>query len=239
MMKFILKFLRCFHASKNTEKASSARDGQAQDAHGDAHGQSPPGITDDSLLFPVWPPPNPRYIIAQREMYKERLMQRKFAAPKGVLEDSPLHYLYRIYEWILVGHTINMRNELELFWWKRWPVSNIPDPGEQGDPERYGVLACIPALLVESFNARIDLGLRREEPHSILSLEEQLRWAATPKKMETLPPWTNNVEPLKELLYIPDTVPTEPQPNSIDDPRADPAFKEKNILILRPHIHFI
>lgn len=124
-------------------------------------------------------------MLSRRELYKDRLGYRKYRGPKLVFEDTPLFALYRLYEWIMTGHVINMRNELERFWWARWPVSSIPDPGEQGDPERYAVLACIPALLVESFNERINLGLRREEPHSILSLEEQLAWAATPKNFGT------------------------------------------------------
>ena len=56
--------------------------------------------------------------------------------------------------------------------------------GSQGDPDHYVVLACIPTLLVASFNERIEKGLRREDLHSILSIEERLQWAATP------PPWT-------------------------------------------------
>jgi hypothetical protein len=75
---------------------------------------------------------------------------------------------------------------------------SIPDPGEQGDPERYAVLACIPGLIAESFNERINLGLRREEPSAILSLEVQLFslfWASMPKPYEEEPAWTEKVPP--------------------------------------------
>lgn len=140
----------------------------------------------------------------------------------------------------MVGHTVNMRNELELFWWKRWPVSSIPDPGDYGDPERYAVIACIPALLVESFNERIDLGLRREEPHSILSLEEQMRFAASPKLYETPPDWTESVKSLDETLHIPQEVGLwQEQPTSLDHPQACQIFRRKNILCPKLHIHFI
>jgi hypothetical protein len=60
------------------------------------------------------------------------------------------------------------------------------------------VLACIPGLIAESFNERINLGLRREEPSAILSLEEQLFslfWAFTPKPYEEEPAWTEKVPP--------------------------------------------
>ncbi|KAK1767022.1 hypothetical protein QBC33DRAFT_74852 [Phialemonium atrogriseum] len=165
---------------------------------------------------------------------------RKYRAPRGVFEDTPLYSLYRLYEWIMVDHTINMRNELEMFWWNRWPVSSIPDPGEQADSERYAVLACIPALLIESFNDRIEKGLRREEPHSILSLEEHLQLAATPKNLEREPAWTEDVPPLETTLYIPHSQPGRTsQLTTFDDPEASSAFRKKNILAMEPHIHFI
>jgi hypothetical protein len=101
------------------------------------------------------------------------------------------------------------------------------------------VLACIPGLIVESFNERINQGLRREEPSAILSLEEQLYWASTPKKYEEEPAWTEKVPPLKDMLHIPHSQPYTEQLTSFDDKDVDPHFKKKNILAIRPHIHFI
>lgn len=101
------------------------------------------------------------------------------------------------------------------------------------------MLACIPGLIVESYNERINLGLRREEPSAILSLEEQLSWAATPKKYEQEPPWTEKVPPLKDILHIPHNQPDMEQLTSLDDRDADPHFRKKNILTIKPHIHFI
>lgn len=200
---------------------------------------NPEESVSDDLLFPIWPPVNPREILSRRKHYREQLAYRRYRAPEMVFEDSPLFALYRLYEWIMAGHTINMRNELELFWWTRAPVSSIPDPGEQGDPERYAVLSCIPALIVESFNERNRQGLRRAEPHSILSLEEQLEWAATPEVLESEPGWTEGVAPLKECLHIPHELPDWPELDSMDDFQASEAFKKKNILIMTPHIHFV
>ncbi|KAH8689476.1 hypothetical protein BGW36DRAFT_420777 [Talaromyces proteolyticus] len=198
-----------------------------------------PSVDSEDLRFPNWPPPNPREILSRREFYRDRMKYRKYRAPMRVFEDSPLYALYRLYEWIMVDHTVNMRNELELFWWNRWPVSSIPDPGENGDAERYAVLACIPALIVTSFNERINQGLRREEPHSILSAEEQRYWAATPKNYEMEPSWTESVAPLESTLHIPHSQPWSPQLTTLDDPEASPEFKKKNILAIKPHIHFI
>ncbi|TPX12789.1 uncharacterized protein E0L32_006669 [Thyridium curvatum] len=206
---------------------------------GESTTPQPASTAGSDELFPSWPPPSPREMLSRRDFYRERLLSRRYLAPRGVFDDSPLFGLYRLYEWIMVDHIVNMRNELEMFWWARWPVADIPDPGEQGDPERYAVLACIPALLVESFNERVNLGLRREEPHSILSLEEQLAWAATPKKFETISAWAERVPPLDSVLYIPHSEAGCEQFVTLDDPGASPAFKEKNILAIKPHIHFI
>ncbi|EEY19834.1 conserved hypothetical protein [Verticillium alfalfae VaMs.102] len=112
-------------------------------------------VSDD--LFPCWPPPSPRAILSRRAAYSDSLCRRRYRAPRGVFEDTPVFALYRLYEWIMAGHTVNMRNELEMFWWARWPVASIPDPDpDDPDPERRAVLACIPALLVESFNERVN-----------------------------------------------------------------------------------
>jgi len=131
-----------------------------------------------------------------------------------------------------------MRNEIEKFWWTMTPVSDIPDPQDEGKLERYAVLSCISALLVESFNQRIEMGLRREA-HSFMSDEERQTWAGTPKVLETVPTWTTNVVPLKDLLYISHYMDGDTQLQTLDDERASSSFKEKNILIWQSHIHFM
>jgi hypothetical protein len=70
----------------------------------------------EEFWFPSWPPPNPRQILADREQYRRRLGYRRYAGPERVFEDSPLFVLYRLYEWIMADHYINIRNELETFW---------------------------------------------------------------------------------------------------------------------------
>jgi hypothetical protein len=143
-----------------------------------------------------------------------------------------------LYEHIVLDNNIGMRNEIESFWWKKWPVKDIPDPLDEHEPERYAVLACIPPLLVESFNKRTELGLRRDA-HSIMSVEERQAFAATPKVLESAPSWTSRVKPLERTLHIPHTIARETQLVSLDDKKQSPAFKAKNIMIWQPHIHFI
>jgi hypothetical protein len=96
-----------------------------------------------------------------------------------------------------------------------------------------------PGLIVESFNERINQGLRREEPSAILSLEEQLFWASTPKKYEEEPAWTEKIPPLKDTLHIPHSQPYTERLTTFEDQDVDPHFKKKNTLAIRPRIHFI
>ncbi len=81
--------------------------------------------------------------------------------------------------------------------------------------------------------------MRREESLAILSLDEQLYWASTPKKYEEAPAGTELVPPLRELLHIPHSQPFTAQLTSLEDRDADSHFKKKNILAIRPHIYFV
>ena len=192
-----------------------------------------------AVLYPQFPPPPPRELLAHRDHFMTVLKQRKYAVPKGEREDTPLYSLFRLYENIVLDDNIGMRNEIEAFWWKRWPVKDIPDPKDEIEHERYAVIACIPSLLVESFNQRIGLGLRREG-RSIMTMEERQNLAATtPNASESLPNWVSRVASLEKTLSIPHVIPDETQLESFDDKRASLAFSEKHILVWHPHIHFI
>lgn len=225
-MKNNLQDQMAFHKSflgKLRGKRSSQNEHQGQDQ-------------DD--LYPEFPPPPPRELIDHRNDHLQKHRERRFAAPKGETEDKPLYVLYRLYEYIILDNITGMRNEIELFWWTKFPISDIPDPQDTEEPERYAVLSCIPSLLVEAYNQRIEMGLRREA-HSFMSQEERDAWAATPKVLERIPLWAAEVRPLENKLLIPHCIWGETQVESSDDTRASPAFKEKNILIWHPHIHFM
>jgi hypothetical protein len=189
-------------------------------------------------LYPIFPPAPPRDLIDRHNDHLKALRKRSFAAPKGETEDRPSFVLYQLYEHILLDNIIGMCNKIEAFWWTKTPVSDIPDPQDEAEPERYAVLSCILALLVESFNQRIEMGLRREA-HSLMSQEKREVWAATPKILETVPHWVAKVAPLKVMLHIPHRMDGDSELETLDDQRASPPFKEKNILIWNPHIHFM
>ena len=192
----------------------------------------------DPYEYPIFPPPPPQEIASHRSEYIASIRARKYRVPKGVTADTPLYALYRLYEFFVVDHVTSYRNQLEFFWKRRsWAVRDIPDPKYE-DPARYAFLACIPALIVSSFNERIKLGLARDTP-AIISPEEAEKLRTRPessKKYEELPEWTEHVPPLPETLFMPshDNIVME----GFDDPRASDWFKPKNILIWGPHIHF-
>ncbi|KAJ2895787.1 hypothetical protein MKZ38_006180 [Zalerion maritima] len=116
--------------------------------------------------------------------------------------DAPMAALYRIYEHIILDQHIEIRNELEMFWYhSTWAVRDIPDPKDP-DPERYACLACVPKLLCLAFNKRIGLGLPRDAP-PIWTADMMDEWKATGPTFEEEPAWVDEVPPLKETLAIP------------------------------------
>ena len=117
-------------------------------------------------------------------------------------------------------------------------MCDISDHKDTDEPDRYAVLACIPALLVGSFKHRIDIGFRRNG-QPIMNQEDRLALAQKPVARESIPWWTTDVQPLKVILNIPHTMEGEPHLESLDDERAFPPFKEKRILIWHPHVYFV
>lgn len=187
---------------------------------------------------PVFPPPPPEEIIAHRSDYIAKLRLRKYRIPETAPADTPLFALYRLYEFLIVDHVAGYRNQLEYFWRQSdWAVSDIGDPRDD-NPSRYAFLACIPALLVRSFNEKIGQGLPRNAP-AIISPEQAEEFRNRPessKVYETVPEWTKHVPPLPKTLVVPshDDIVLE----GLDDPRAAREFKRMNILMWGPHLHF-
>jgi hypothetical protein len=127
-----------------------------------------------------------------------------------------------------------LRNELEFFFNKyEWPVSELPDP-QDDNPQRYAVLAVLPALMVRAFNRLIAKGLPRDSGPIISDFEEL---AARPRILEAAPSWPHSVPRLNTPLKVPNK-----QGIFIEGP-ADPEsckeFLEKNIWIEEPHIYFV
>jgi len=102
---------------------------------------------------------------------------------------------------------------------------------------RYTVLAAIPYLLIEAFNRLIEMGLPRGAPAIISCREEEEELKARPKLRETVPAWAERVQPLHQVLKIPDSLGYVPP--DIDDGSADTRMLRKNILTTALPIFFI
>ncbi|KAG8159618.1 hypothetical protein KVR01_010255 [Diaporthe batatas] len=203
------------------------RQAQQCDAKDDAQDSS-----DKTDTFPL----SPRELIANRVIAEVPLLRRRVDRSN----DTPLAALYRIYEHLVLDQHIEIRNEIEAFWWQQdWAVRDIPDPHDP-DPERLACLACIPKLMCLAFNKRIELGLPRSAP-PIFTYDQLDEWKAQERKYEQEPDWVARVPALAQPLAIPhwdndrrDFVPLE----SFDDIRASPECATMNVLIWKPHVHF-
>ncbi|RSL42001.1 hypothetical protein BHE90_013780 [Fusarium euwallaceae] len=181
-------------------------------------------------------PPPPRELLAHRTHYELPLLNRRVDAA----DDSPILALYRIYEHLILDQHLEIRNEIEAFWYhKDWAVVDIPDPCDP-DPERYTCLACIPALLCLAFNRRIEMGLPREAP-PIFNHDMLDEWRAQEPKFEKVPVWTEKVPQIEETLVIPHWDNNERKfvpLAGFDCGEASKEFADKNILVWHPHVHF-
>lgn len=188
--------------------------------------------------YPVFPPPPPGFITNNSTQYSDVMAARKFAGPQGYFEDLPLFALYRFYEFIVLDRVIDYRNSLEAFWRQReWAVKDIPDPKDD-DQERYAFLAGCTYLIARSFNERIKLGLRRDNP-PLITPEEAEQARNVPdylRPWESVPEWAEKVVPLQDTLAIPTHEGVKIEDRG--DPRADKDFSAKNILLWTPHIFF-
>ncbi|KAK7042425.1 hypothetical protein R3P38DRAFT_2890416 [Favolaschia claudopus] len=131
--------------------------------------------------------------------------------------DTPLRALYRLYE-CTVDYDANETMLDSQYWFHQqahWRLADVPDP-EDPDPTRYAILASLVEDLVDSFNYKIKLGLRRgitfENPWLIKDFKDD----ADPPS-ESPPLWTSRVGPLTEHLEL--------SPKC----KATPAFARRNI----------
>ncbi|KAH6612922.1 hypothetical protein B0J18DRAFT_470273 [Chaetomium sp. MPI-SDFR-AT-0129] len=139
--------------------------------------------------------PTVSWLLAHRN---ERITQS--ALTKG---QTPLASLYRMYEYLTIGHIKALRSEIERFFnHPSWAVSAIPDPADP-DPQRYAILAGIPSLLVTAFNRLIERGLPRGSPSIITGVEMEEELRRRPVVLETEPAWVGRVPALREVLVLP------------------------------------
>lgn len=162
------------------------------------------------LLWPIpWyfscplPLPSPQELSDDRELFFRRQygIQIRRLIPLWRLRDSPQRSLYRLYEAFCAKEDGAISEETEYFWHRgepRWATRNIQDP-KDSDPVRYAVLASLTEALVESFNWRLDLGLRRDGPTVERDDDDD---SPAEFNHEIVPPWTEKVPPLSQTLVL-------------------------------------
>ncbi|RDB21984.1 hypothetical protein Hypma_011002 [Hypsizygus marmoreus] len=163
--------------------------------------------------------------------------------------DTAATSFYRIYEFFILHDNISFRNELEYFCRShpQWRVSSLPAPRTRNTSDddrspkypdldaqvRYTILAVLTRIMCDSFNRRIELGLPRDAPAIIEDFEEL---QARPKVYEEPPEWAKLVQPLPQKVFIPNA---EGRELDEDDEDVSKEFKDVNIIVQMPHIHFI
>ncbi|QKX54746.1 uncharacterized protein TRUGW13939_01835 [Talaromyces rugulosus] len=170
--------------------------------------------------------PTVSWILKHRSKYVGQ-----FGLRKG---NTPTESLYLMYEYIVAGWTVGLRNEIEYFFnQSSWAVSAIPDPKDP-DPERYAILAVLPYYLTRAFNRLIERGIPRDCPAIITSEEMEDELRARPKVLEKEPSWVEQVPSLEQTLIIPDD-------NGEVPPERDRSeqFLRKKVIMEEPHTLFV
>lgn len=129
--------------------------------------------------------------------YRQSGIRQLFDIPLFRARDTPLRSLYRLYEDLCADHFIMMGYECEYFFQPRgrWSLVNVPDPKDD-DPVRYAILASMVEALVDAFNWRLELGLRRDGSKDLTENKHNTFVREQP------PSWTNNATTLDSQLDL-------------------------------------
>ncbi|PQE25290.1 hypothetical protein CJF32_00008581 [Rutstroemia sp. NJR-2017a WRK4] len=168
-----------------------------------------------------------RYIIRQARLQespevintKQHAVCLLYSMPLFYHRDTPLRSLYRLYEDICADYRIVITYECEYLFRrgsKRWLLSQIPDPKEP-DLVRYAILASLVEALVDAFNWKLELGLRRGNMHP-----DQSEDRATNFVREVSPAWTKDVAGLEKHVSL---INRKTEPSAIPDKN----FLQRNI----------
>lgn len=151
--------------------------------------------------YPIQSPLLPVEAVGQRlDIINERqaaILQLR-SIPIFRMRDTPLRSLYRLVEDVCACDFIMMGYECTYFFFhteSRWLLSAVPDPRDD-DPVRYAMLASMMEALVDAFNWRLELGIRRD---NTLDRSEK---RATNFKREVAPSWTAKVEGVQNKLIF-------------------------------------
>lgn len=159
--------------------------------------------------FPTALPPPPREIRSYPEQaymdtHHARLFELRLV-PIWQWRDTPQRSFFRLYEAFCAGDDACISYETEYFWKRsepEWQPCLLADPRDYGcaDPEQYAVLASLAEDLVDAFNWRLELGLRRDGEHTYRRIDAGR--VPTPFEPATCPPWAKRVPRLDERLIL-------------------------------------
>lgn len=151
------------------------------------------------------PLPRPEAFIHDHDLFYSRnpLIPQIRLVPLFRARDSPVASFYRIYEAMCAGNGAAIGSETEYFWRRpedKWSLDKIPDP-EDDDPVRYAVLASLLEAMVDAFNWRLELGLRRGGRRWV---ERGDDGTPAPFIPEIMPAWVGRVPALVDRLVMAD-----------------------------------
>ncbi|OAL35131.1 hypothetical protein AYO20_05608 [Fonsecaea nubica] len=141
------------------------------------------------------------------------------------MRDTPLRSLYRLYEDLCSAELIMMGYECDYFFFHNehsWRLCQMPDPKEP-DPITYAILASMVEALVDAFNWRLELGLRRDK-----SMDES-EHRHTNFNREEAPSWTAAVPPLPETLHL----------DKVETGTLDASFLKRNIRAPKGYLYTV
>lgn len=138
---------------------------------------------------------------ASPELINERQagIRNLFEIPLFRARDSPLWSLYRLHDDLCADRRSLITYECEYLFRRgseRWSLSRIEDPCDE-DPVRYAVLASLVEALVEAFNWKLALGIRRGGRPCDQSEER-----ATNFVREVAPEWTGKVGAVEKRVSL-------------------------------------
>ncbi|KAJ7187155.1 hypothetical protein C8R46DRAFT_285219 [Mycena filopes] len=179
------------------------------------------------LLWPIpWALPNENRLSVQDLQEAPGIVERRRdRLEMGVLRgtwifrcrDTPIRVLYRLYECTVDYNANEMMLDSQYMFHRQahWRLADMPDP-QDPDPVRYAILASLMEDLVDSFNYKIKMGLRRgitiDEPWLIGDFKKDPN-----PPFESAPSWVKAVGPLTDFLQL------------SSECRATPAFVRRNI----------
>ncbi|KAF8816285.1 hypothetical protein BYT27DRAFT_7221507 [Phlegmacium glaucopus] len=134
--------------------------------------------------------------IVHQRYYVHENYRRLRSIPLFQLRDTPLRSLYRLHDVLCADEENYVMLEGHYFWRRGWRIKDIPDPKDP-NPLRYAILASLVESMVEAYNWKISLGLRRGVGVTSAAQDEAFRKDPN-KPFEEAPSWTSQVPPVEE-----------------------------------------